>query len=240
MINDDLLSLSHTHTLARTYLALLHIHHLCALGSSVVADSITPNAQEALFKSGETRLEVTFYTNIIVLIWMTGTTLLSGDLVGCLSFILDDRVGSLMLFSYTLLAYVAISCHMHIVRRFGGVAAVVLGTLRKAMTIMLSFIIFPKEFDINYVFGSVLVLGGLLTASFAKQKIKANKADAQKEEAQLMNLVNSTNSLQNLVEMNANGSGIGHTASFDNEDPTERGQERYRLSKQQQQQMQSR
>jgi len=76
---------------------------------------------------------------------MTVTTILSGDFIGCFVFLKSDKVGCLMLASYTLLAYVAISCHMHIVRRFGGVAAVILGTLRKAMTIMLSFLIFPKK-----------------------------------------------------------------------------------------------
>ncbi|GMI57837.1 hypothetical protein ScalyP_jg10670 [Parmales sp. scaly parma] len=137
---------------------------------SVCADSITPNAQERLFKAGSTRLEVTFYTNIMVLGVMTVSTLMSGDLIGCLKFVVQDKVGAILLLTYTLLAYVAISIHMHVVKRFGGVAAVILGTLRKAMTILLSFLVFPKKFDWYYVVGSGLVLGGLLLASVFKKK----------------------------------------------------------------------
>ena len=45
---------------------------------------------------------------------------------------------------YTLLAYVAISLHMTMVKQFGSVAAVLVGNSRKSMTIILSFLLFPK------------------------------------------------------------------------------------------------
>mmetsp|Transcript_30422 Transcript_30422/g.34680 ORF Transcript_30422/g.34680 Transcript_30422/m.34680 type:complete len:351 (-) Transcript_30422:157-1209(-) len=139
---------------------------------SICADAVLPNGQERVFKLGASRLEVTFYTNFFTLICMTLTTYLSGDLVGILVHAARDHQLALYMSVYTFIAYIAISCHMTVVKKFGGVAAVVLATARKGMTLILSFILFPKAFSWYYIFGAILVLGGLLIASLFKIHIK--------------------------------------------------------------------
>ena len=67
---------------------------------------------------------------------------------------------------------------MTLVKRFGGVTAVVLTTARKAMTILLSFLLFPKGFSWLYVYGSSLVLGAVLVASIRK-KLGKREEDEQ-------------------------------------------------------------
>lgn len=141
---------------------------LVLVGLSVCADAILPNAQERLFNLGSSRLEVTFYTNFFTLICMTITTYLSGDLIGILRHAATDHQLALYMGVYTFIAYIAISMHMSVVKRFGGVAAVVLATARKGMTLVLSFILFPKAFSWFYVLGASLVLGGLLVSSLFK------------------------------------------------------------------------
>lgn len=141
---------------------------LVLVGLSVCADSTLPNGQERLFNMGSSRLEVTFFTNFFTLICMTITTYISGDLVGILQFAIKDHQLAIYMGVYTFIAYIAISFHMSVVKRFGGVAAVVLATGRKGMTLVLSFILFPKAFSIYYVVGAVLVLGGLLLSSLFK------------------------------------------------------------------------
>jgi adenosine 3'-phospho 5'-phosphosulfate transporter B3 len=139
---------------------------LTLVSLSVCADAILPNAQERLFRLGSSRLEVTFFTNLYTLIAMTCTTFISGDLIGILQFAAKDRRLALYMVIYTMVSYIAISAfHMNIVKRFGGVAAVVLATARKGMTLVLSFILFPKAFSWYYVMGASLVLGGLLISS---------------------------------------------------------------------------
>lgn len=66
---------------------------------------------------------------------------------------------------------------MNVVRRFGGVSAVLLATGRKGMTLVLSFLLFPKEFSWYYVVGALLVLGGLLFSGLhdLQQKKRKNK-----------------------------------------------------------------
>ncbi|KAL3776520.1 hypothetical protein ACHAW5_010112 [Stephanodiscus triporus] len=77
---------------------------------------------------------------------------------------------------YVLISHVAVSAHTSVVKRFGGVAAVFIGTARKGMTLILSFALFPKESNWRYPLGAVLVLGGLTFASLDQQRNKRNKS----------------------------------------------------------------
>lgn len=137
--------------------------------ASVCADAILPNAQERLFRTGSSRLEVTLFTNLFTLIVMTVTTAASGDLVGVIRAAMGNSHLALYMAVYTAISYIAISTYMRIVKKFGGVAAVLLATARKGMTLVLSFMLFPKAFSWFYVVGAFLVLGGLLVASLIKQ-----------------------------------------------------------------------
>jgi len=150
---------------------------LCLVTASVCADALLPNAQERLFKIGSSRLEVTLFTNIFTLMAMTITTLLSGDLIGCASKMMEDSTLSLYIFVYTFIAYIAISVHMTIVKRFGGVTAVLVATARKGMTLILSFVLFPKGFSWFYPAGAALVLGGLLVSSLLRMKQKDSHSE---------------------------------------------------------------
>mmetsp|Transcript_437 Transcript_437/g.862 ORF Transcript_437/g.862 Transcript_437/m.862 type:complete len:449 (-) Transcript_437:24-1370(-) len=137
---------------------------------SVCADAILPNAQERLFGMGASRLEVTYFTNVITLACMTVMTLASGDLVAIIKLAMVNHQLALYMSIYTAVSYVAISAYMNLVKRFGGVAAVYIATARKAMTLVLSFLLFPKDFSWFYVAGATLVLGGLMVVSLYKQK----------------------------------------------------------------------
>ncbi len=81
----------------------------------------------------------------------------------------------LCIVAYILISHVAVSAHTAVVKKFGGVAAVFVGTARKGMTLVLSFVLFPKESNWKYAVGAILVLGGLAIASLEKQKNKRNK-----------------------------------------------------------------
>jgi len=148
---------------------------LVLVSISVIADSILPNAQEKLFVNGSSRLEVTFYSNFFTLIAMTCTTLMSGDLIGIVTLAASDPSLTLYMVVYTMVAYVAISFFMQIVKRFGAVTGVLCATARKGMTLILSFLLFPKIFSWYYVFGATLVLGGLLSSSLIKLNKRAGK-----------------------------------------------------------------
>mmetsp|Transcript_4696 Transcript_4696/g.6099 ORF Transcript_4696/g.6099 Transcript_4696/m.6099 type:complete len:367 (-) Transcript_4696:207-1307(-) len=145
---------------------------------SVFSDAILPNAQERLFGMGASRLEVILFTNIFALICYTVSTLLSGDLIGVMNLVASDRRLAMYYLIYITVAYFAISIHMLVVKRFGGVAAVLVATARKGMTLILSFLLFPKGFSWYYPIGATLVLGGLLAASLHKMNKHGSTAAA--------------------------------------------------------------
>jgi len=71
---------------------------------------------------------------------------------------------------YTFLAYIAISFHMALVQEFGGIVTVLVGNTRKAMTIVLSFILFPKPTSWLYAAGGTLVFGSLIGNAIMKER----------------------------------------------------------------------
>jgi adenosine 3'-phospho 5'-phosphosulfate transporter B3 len=110
---------------------------------------------------------------------MTVTTLLSGDLIGIFKLAMSNSQLATFMITYTCISYLAISTFMTIVKRYGGVTAVLLGTARKAMSILLSFLLFPKPFTWYYAVGALLVLGGLLAASMLKQRLKKREIEVE-------------------------------------------------------------
>eukprot|EP00522_Entomoneis_paludosa_P000247 CAMPEP_0172473584 /NCGR_PEP_ID=MMETSP1065-20121228/68929_1 /TAXON_ID=265537 /ORGANISM="Amphiprora paludosa, Strain CCMP125" /LENGTH=367 /DNA_ID=CAMNT_0013231759 /DNA_START=105 /DNA_END=1208 /DNA_ORIENTATION=+ len=142
---------------------------------SVFSDAILPNAQERLFGMGASRLEVTLFTNVFALMFYTASTLLSGDMTAAFALVCQNQTLAFYYIVYITVAYLAISVHMNVVKRFGGVAAVLVATGRKGMTLTLSFLLFPKAFSWYYPIGALLVLGGLLVASLHKMRNRGVK-----------------------------------------------------------------
>jgi len=143
---------------------------------SVCADAVLPNAQQAMFESGTSRSEVTYFTNVYVLVAMSVSLLVSGEFSALLTFARSSTVATVYMGMYTAVSYVAITTHMTAIKRFGGVTTVLIGTARKAMTIILSFLFFPKAFSWYYIVGTALVLGGLSFAEMDKVKTREKKS----------------------------------------------------------------
>ena len=100
---------------------------------------------------------------------MTIITIGNGSLLPFLRVLSENTTLSIYFGVYTVQSYISISCYMTLVKRFGGVSAVVLTTARKAMTLVLSFLLFPKGFSWLYVAGSLLVLGAVMIAGICKK-----------------------------------------------------------------------
>jgi adenosine 3'-phospho 5'-phosphosulfate transporter B3 len=142
---------------------------------SVIADAFLPNFQERVFDHGSSRIEVTYHTNILCLAGMTLFFGLSGDLQTAFTYAFNNSYAMSIMAIYTFLAYIAINFHMALVQEFGGIVTVLVGNTRKAMTIVLSFILFPKPSSINYVFGGIFVFGGLIGNAIMKESVSRGK-----------------------------------------------------------------
>jgi solute carrier family 35 (adenosine 3'-phospho 5'-phosphosulfate transporter), member B3 len=151
---------------------------------SVVADAFLPNFQERVFENGSSRIEVTYFTNLLCLIGMTVTFTLTGDLQEAVLYIAEDYYALGLMAFYTFLAYVAITFHMSLVQEFGGIVTVLVGNTRKAITIVLSFLLFPKPMSNLYIYGGIMVFGSLIGNAFMKESIMS-KTGASKRDTSL-------------------------------------------------------
>jgi hypothetical protein len=59
---------------------------------------------------------------------------------------------------------------MTMIKEFGGIATVIIGNARKALTIVLSFVLFPKPGSVFYLLGGALVFGGLTLNAVSKER----------------------------------------------------------------------
>ena len=148
---------------------------------SVIADAFLPNFQERVFDHGSSRIEVTYFTNILCLTAMTVTFTASGDLQEGFGYALANPTVIILMTIYTFLAYIAITFHMTLVKEFGGIITVLVGNTRKAITIVISFWLFPKPGSILYIFGGIMVFGSLVANAFMKEKI-SNSGGSNKRE----------------------------------------------------------
>jgi adenosine 3'-phospho 5'-phosphosulfate transporter B3 len=64
----------------------------------------------------------------------------------------------------------AVFAYTRLIKEAGSVVAVGVATLRKVVTVVLSYIFFPKRFSRLHFLSSLLVLSGILLSSYAKQK----------------------------------------------------------------------
>ena len=144
---------------------------------SVVADAFLPNFQERVFEHGASRIEVTYFTNILCLAAMTISFSFTGDLQQAFAYAFANPHALMLMTIYTFLAYIAIAFHMALVQEFGGIVTVLVGNTRKAITIVLSFILFPKPMSILYLWGGLLVFGSLIGNAFMKEKASGGKRE---------------------------------------------------------------
>ena len=141
---------------------------------SVCADAFTPNLQEALFaRHGSSRSELVLYSNVLSVAYMVCVTWVKGDLGAAVTFLGTAAASERALVAvYMVAAYFAISTWVQIIKRFDGVVAVIVASARKGMTLLLSFLLFPKPWSPWYAVGGVLVLAGVVWTAAARSSKK--------------------------------------------------------------------
>jgi adenosine 3'-phospho 5'-phosphosulfate transporter B3 len=146
---------------------------LVLVSLSVVADAAMPNFQQRLFQRGEARSTVQYVSNLSVTAVMLVALTASGDLAGAARVAATDTTAAALMLTYTCVAYFAVSSHMRIVQRFGGVVGVLVGNGRKVATVALSFAAFQtKPATPGYIAGTLLSLGGLTAAVVLRDRTR--------------------------------------------------------------------
>jgi adenosine 3'-phospho 5'-phosphosulfate transporter B3 len=132
---------------------------------SLVGDSLHSNSQETLLQDHKASIRETMvYSNLFSAMCCFIVCLLNGELVAALAFCRANPVVWVLIPAQALLQYLGVLCFVTSIQRFGVVLATTVTTVRKILTVLLSFFIYPKPFNQKYLFGIVLFF-----ASFAIQ-----------------------------------------------------------------------
>lgn len=140
---------------------------LLMLFGSVLLDAITPNVQERLMQTCTPQavmMIVNFYTLPTLLLLMG----FGGEMLPALAMLQTDWAVPLALCAYGTSTYIGVSAYMSLIQTFGAAVSVGTGTLRKLLTIGLSFFIMPKPFTSSHAFGLLAVVSGFALVSYEK------------------------------------------------------------------------
>jgi len=146
------------------------------LGISTILDSAVPNLQEQLLQSAKVNTsELIFVSNAIMCLVLVAYTTYSGELIAAYSYCTQHLDASMILVCQGLCAYFGLQCYLAIIRDHGGVAGVLFANARKVCTILLSFILFSKPFNVRHSIGLMLVFVGVYLGYKGKQQQQQKK-----------------------------------------------------------------
>ena len=112
------------------------------------------------------------YQSAVGMAYMLVVTCADGTLLPGMGLLLNDTaVGStLLLWALAIIAGTALV--LQLVAEFSAVTAIVVTTARKALTLIASFVLFPKAIGIGHPIGAALVFGSAFVAQRAKRRAR--------------------------------------------------------------------
>ena len=144
---------------------------------SIIFDGIHANCQEYILKARhkDTALELLVYSNFIAGILAGIISLISGEYPGIMEFIkkYDPRILLLWFSIRVACLYIGVSAFIAFTKKFGAVYAVTITTVRKILTVLLSYVFYPtqKPFTDQHLYGTLTFAVAMMLNGFgAKQR----------------------------------------------------------------------
>jgi len=141
---------------------------------ALACDALVLNIQEDVLERYDAHQdEVIFHSFLISSMIMLCVTFMNGELSHGIDFV--QRTGWIAVAEVLVFAaagYLGLSCTTAITKHFGALVSSITTTSRKALTLILSFILFPKPFVFQHFIGSVFFVSGLFLKSWSKASEK--------------------------------------------------------------------
>uniref|UniRef100_A0A914YT37 Adenosine 3'-phospho 5'-phosphosulfate transporter 2 n=1 Tax=Panagrolaimus superbus TaxID=310955 RepID=A0A914YT37_9BILA len=141
---------------------------------ALVADAIIGNVQEKSMKNYNAQnKEVVLFSYSIGCVYIFILLLITGELFDGFAFFWNNpwkTYGYSVIFS--ILGFAGVNVVLTLVRITGALMAVTVTTMRKAVTIIVSFILFSKPFTMTYVWAGLIVLSAIYVNLYSKNKSK--------------------------------------------------------------------
>jgi len=137
---------------------------------SLVFDSLHANFQESLMKIHQaSHLETLFWTNFFSVCCILVILIVKQEFSSAIRFLADYPLLYLLMILRAFTLYMGTSFYLLTVREFGAYIATTVTTTRKILTVVISFILFPKPFSEKYLIGFITFAGGLYCGNFEKK-----------------------------------------------------------------------
>jgi adenosine 3'-phospho 5'-phosphosulfate transporter B3 len=144
---------------------------LAMISAALLFDALIGNVQEKeMKKHNASNAEIVFYSYFIGIFYILFYLIASGDFVPAFRVCLENKVKTYGYgFVFSLTGYIGIQIVLQLVRTGGAFAAVTVTTCRKAVSIVISFLVFSKPFTSQYVYSGLLVVLGIYLNLYSKK-----------------------------------------------------------------------
>ncbi|XP_022171362.1 adenosine 3'-phospho 5'-phosphosulfate transporter 2 isoform X2 [Myzus persicae] len=120
------------------------------------------NFQEKMMKKhNASNAEIVLYSYLIGFIYLLFVLLASGQLRDGTEFCIQNPVTYIYIFFFSLSGFFGVQAVLALIRTCGALVAVTVTTCRKAVTIVISFLLFSKPFTFQYVWAGLLIVLGI-------------------------------------------------------------------------------
>ncbi|XGW17814.1 hypothetical protein V3C99_002425 [Haemonchus contortus] len=144
------------------------------ISGALLADAVIGNIQEKNMKKyGGSSNEMVLYSYSIGSVYLLLYTIVSGEFSSAFQFFLENpgkTYGYSIIFA--LFGYLGVNVVLTLIKVCGALVAVTVTTLRKALTIILSFVLFSKPFTVDYVWAGLVILFAIYLNLYSKNKQK--------------------------------------------------------------------
>mmetsp|Transcript_2234 Transcript_2234/g.5285 ORF Transcript_2234/g.5285 Transcript_2234/m.5285 type:complete len:129 (+) Transcript_2234:992-1378(+) len=109
------------------------------------------------------------FTNLFGCFLLVPSSFFTGELVPALDFMIETPKTAVYLSVLAVTTYTGVSAYMRLISNYSGVTAAVVTTSRKVVTIVLSFVFFPKGANWGHVMSGAVVLLGVVFNDVARR-----------------------------------------------------------------------
>jgi len=138
---------------------------------SLIFDSIHANAQEYTLRlNRDTTVELLVYSNLLSGVFSCIIGTMSGELIPLVKYVEKHSVFEMLKWFVirSMCLYIGVAAFVVFTKKFGAVAAVTITTVRKVLTVLLSFVLWPtmKVFTSQHSVGTIVFVLSLILNAF--------------------------------------------------------------------------
>jgi len=144
---------------------------------SLFADSLHSNTQEKVLKVQKApESEVMLFSNSIAAVCTAGVTMIKGELIPAIIYCNLNPFAYLLLILRSIVVFLGVTCFVASIKHFGVLSATTVTTVRKVLSILMSFLLFPKPWLPKHALGLFIFVASVsLSLWHSKRQAAANE-----------------------------------------------------------------